>query len=209
MLCGRTTGPGFLITDSFSLVLHSSQFIVRQTQTVIHYNWLSMGFSRQEYWSGVPLPSPGDLPDPGTEPRSPTLQADTLPSEPPGNSKDKGKAKKRFYYCSRDTEEKLLRLQVQMSNYGKMKDGQKLRHNRWQQQKGKPVRQLLILQIYKLLQTTNSSLELSMCSILSALCRQATSEIQDIEALGFALLHFPNFILPSLPVSFPTFQAHH
>ena len=36
-----------------------------------------------EYWSGVPLPSPGDLPDPGIEPRSPTLQADALTSEPP------------------------------------------------------------------------------------------------------------------------------
>ena len=39
--------------------------------------------SRQEYWSGLPFPSPGDLPDPGIEPRSPTLQADALPSEPP------------------------------------------------------------------------------------------------------------------------------
>jgi len=44
-----------------------------------------MGFSRQEYWSGVPLPSPGDLPDPRIEPRSPSFQADTLTSEPPGN----------------------------------------------------------------------------------------------------------------------------
>ena len=44
----------------------------------------SMGFSRQEYWSGVPLPSPGDLPDPGIELGSPSLQADALPSEPPG-----------------------------------------------------------------------------------------------------------------------------
>ena len=43
-----------------------------------------MGFSRQEYWSGLPFPSPGDLPDPGIEPRSPALQADTLPSEPQG-----------------------------------------------------------------------------------------------------------------------------
>ena len=42
---------------------------------------LSMGFSRQEYWSGLPLSPPGDLPDPGIEPRSPTLQADSLPSE--------------------------------------------------------------------------------------------------------------------------------
>ena len=45
---------------------------------------LSMGFSRQEYWSGLPFTSPGDLPDLGTEPRSPALQADSLPSELPG-----------------------------------------------------------------------------------------------------------------------------
>ena len=44
----------------------------------------SMGFSRQEYWRGLPFPSPGDLPDPEIKPRSPTLQADTLTSEPPG-----------------------------------------------------------------------------------------------------------------------------
>ena len=41
----------------------------------------SMGFSRQDYWSGLPFPSPEDLPDPGIEPRSPSLQADSLPSE--------------------------------------------------------------------------------------------------------------------------------
>ena len=45
---------------------------------------LSMEFSRQEYWSGLPLPSPGDLPDPGIEPRSPALWADSLRPEPPG-----------------------------------------------------------------------------------------------------------------------------
>ena len=43
----------------------------------------SMGFSRQEYWSGLPFPSPGDLPDPGVKPWSPAFQADTLTSEPP------------------------------------------------------------------------------------------------------------------------------
>ena len=43
-----------------------------------------MGFSRQEYWSGLPFPSPGDLPDPGIEAGSPTLQADSFPAEPPG-----------------------------------------------------------------------------------------------------------------------------
>ena len=45
---------------------------------------LSVGFSKQEYWSGLPFPSPGDLPDPGIEPWSPALQAEALPSEPPG-----------------------------------------------------------------------------------------------------------------------------
>ena len=44
----------------------------------------SMEFPRQEYWSGSPFPSPGDLPDPGIKPRSPALQEDALPSEPPG-----------------------------------------------------------------------------------------------------------------------------
>ena len=44
----------------------------------------SMEFSRQQYWNGLPFPSPGDLPDPGIEAGSPTLQADASPSEPPG-----------------------------------------------------------------------------------------------------------------------------
>ena len=47
----------------------------------------SMGFSRQEYWSGLSFPSPGDLPDAGIEPKSPALQADALVSEPPGKPK--------------------------------------------------------------------------------------------------------------------------
>ena len=46
----------------------------------------SMGFSRQEYWSGLPFPSPGDLSNPGIEPGSPEFQADALTSEPPGKS---------------------------------------------------------------------------------------------------------------------------
>ena len=45
---------------------------------------LSMGFSRQEYWRGLPFPPPGDLPNPGIKPGSPMLLADSLPSEPPG-----------------------------------------------------------------------------------------------------------------------------
>ena len=52
--------------------------------TVVHHAPLSMEFSRQEYWE--PLPPPGDLPDPGMEPRSPALQADSFPSEPPGQT---------------------------------------------------------------------------------------------------------------------------
>ena len=55
--------------------------------TVAYQASPSMGFSRQEYWSGVPLPSPGDLPDPGIEPWSPALEADALTSEPPGKPK--------------------------------------------------------------------------------------------------------------------------
>jgi len=54
------------------------------TPWTIAYQAPSMGFPGQEYWSGLPFPSPGDLPDPGIEPRSPTLQADALLSEPPG-----------------------------------------------------------------------------------------------------------------------------
>ena len=50
----------------------------------------SMGFSRPEYWSRQPFPSPGDLPIPGIEPRSPALQADTLPAEPQGKPKSTG-----------------------------------------------------------------------------------------------------------------------
>ena len=50
-------------------------------QTVAIQAPLSMGFSRQEYWNGLPLASPGDLPDPGIELRSPALQADSLPFE--------------------------------------------------------------------------------------------------------------------------------
>ena len=49
---------------------------------------LFMGFSRQEYWSGLPCPPPGDIPNPGTEPKSPALQADSLPSGPSGKPKN-------------------------------------------------------------------------------------------------------------------------
>ena len=54
--------------------------------TISYQAPLSMEFSRQEYWSGLLFPSPGDLPDAGIEPGSPALQADTLSSEPPGTT---------------------------------------------------------------------------------------------------------------------------
>ena len=55
--------------------------------TVARQAPLSMGFSRSEYWSGLPYPPPGDLPDPGTKLGSPTLQAYSLLPEPPGKLK--------------------------------------------------------------------------------------------------------------------------
>ena len=65
--------------------------------TVGHQAPASMGFPRQEYWSGLPFPSPGDLPDPGIEPGSPALQADALTSEPPGKPLSKT-VNKHFHY---------------------------------------------------------------------------------------------------------------
>ena len=55
--------------------------------TVAYQAPSSMGFSRHEYWSGLPFPSPGDLPNPGIEPGSPALRADSSTSEPPGKPK--------------------------------------------------------------------------------------------------------------------------
>ena len=52
--------------------------------TIAHQAPPSVGFSRQEYWSGLPFPSPGNLPNPGIEPRSAAMQAGTLTSDPPG-----------------------------------------------------------------------------------------------------------------------------
>ena len=59
-----------------------------------------MGFSRQEYWSGLPFPSPGDLPNPGIKPGSPTLEADALSSEPPGKPRQHIK-KQRHYFANK------------------------------------------------------------------------------------------------------------
>ena len=60
-------------------------------QTVAYQAPASMGFSRQEYWSGLQFPSPGDLSDPGIEPESPAFQADALTSEPPGKPSKESK----------------------------------------------------------------------------------------------------------------------
>ena len=55
---------------------------------VTQWTTQTMEFSRPEFWSGLPFPPPGDLPNPGIEPRSPALQADTLPAEPQRKHKD-------------------------------------------------------------------------------------------------------------------------
>ena len=65
----------------------TSYFAFQSPWTVAYQPPLSMGFSREEYCSGLPFSSPGDFPDPGIEPESPVLQADSLPSEPPGASR--------------------------------------------------------------------------------------------------------------------------
>ena len=62
-------------------------------RTLAHQAPLSMTFSRQEYWSGLPFPSPGDLPDSGIKPGCPALQADSLPSETQGKPIDTTKQK--------------------------------------------------------------------------------------------------------------------
>ena len=62
-------------------------------RTITHQTPLSMGFSRQEYWSGLSFPLPGGILDPGMKPGSPALQADSLPSEPPGKPLQHHKAK--------------------------------------------------------------------------------------------------------------------
>ena len=66
------------------MATHSSILAWRIPWTIAHQAPLFMGFSRQEYWSGLPFPSPGDLLNPGIKPGSPTVQADFLPSVSPG-----------------------------------------------------------------------------------------------------------------------------
>ena len=68
------------------IYIHSRLWLFVTPWTVAYQAPQFMEFSRWEYWSGLPFPPPWDLPDPGTEPRSPALQVDTLLSEPPGKA---------------------------------------------------------------------------------------------------------------------------
>ena len=72
-----------------SNLLKNVLYLIISLSTDLYFNLYfppSMGFSRQECWSGLPFPSPGDLPDPGIKPGSPALQADALLSEPTGKT---------------------------------------------------------------------------------------------------------------------------
>ena len=88
-MTGSRTGTGN-IQQARNITMSESKCEVTQSCPTLATPWtvaykapLSMGFFKQEYWSGLLFPSPGDLPHPGIKPRSPALQADALPSEPP------------------------------------------------------------------------------------------------------------------------------
>ena len=84
-LTGIISVSSFLYLHEFKLVKSLSRVQHFATLWIVaHQAPPSMEFSRQEYWSGLPFPSPGDLLNPGIEPGSLTLQADSVPSEPPG-----------------------------------------------------------------------------------------------------------------------------
>ena len=72
-----------LSTEYCVLVTQACPTVCDPMDCTAHQALLSMGFPRQRYWSGLPFPSPGDLPDPGIKPRSLALQIDSSPSEPP------------------------------------------------------------------------------------------------------------------------------
>ena len=76
--------------DCYGITCSDAQLCFCNPWTIAHQAPLSMNFSEQEYWSGLPFLSPGDLPDPGIEPRSPALQACSLPTEPPGKPHQTG-----------------------------------------------------------------------------------------------------------------------
>ena len=78
--------PWDMVISFFTVLCSSAQScrLFVTPWTVAHQAPLSVGFSRQECWSGLPCPPPGNLPNPEIEPRSPALRVDSLPSEPPG-----------------------------------------------------------------------------------------------------------------------------
>ena len=76
-------GADEIIGISVQSLSHAQPFVT--LRTVAHKTPQFIEFFRQEYWSGLSFPFPGDLPNPGIEPGSPVLQADSLPTEPPGN----------------------------------------------------------------------------------------------------------------------------
>ena len=80
----------YFLCSMLCLVSQSCLTLCKSMNYIAHQAPLSMGFSRQEYWSELPCPPPGDFPKPGIEPRSRTLQADALPPEPPGKSMNTG-----------------------------------------------------------------------------------------------------------------------
>ena len=84
---GREVGEGFRMGNTCTPMADSCQCMAKTTVTpwtLAYQAPPSMEFSRQEYWTGLPFTSPGNLPDPGIEPESSALQADALPSEPLG-----------------------------------------------------------------------------------------------------------------------------
>ena len=93
-LVSPTLYLGVLLFSLFSRI-----WLCATPWTVPHQTPLSMGFSRQEYWSGLPCPPPGDLPNPEIKPRSPALQVDSLQSEPPGKPKMEAAAAKLLQSC--------------------------------------------------------------------------------------------------------------
>ena len=78
------------VASMMCVLIAQSRLTLYDPWTIAHQAPLSMGFSRQEYWTVLPVPSPGDLLGPGIEPRSSTLQADSLTSESPGKPNIKG-----------------------------------------------------------------------------------------------------------------------
>ena len=98
---------------------------------------LFLEFSRPEYWSGLPFPSPGDLPNPGIEPRSPTLQADSSPAEPQGKPENTGVGSLSFLQRIFPTQGSNLGLlhcrQILycLSHQGHPSDGQTINHWKW------------------------------------------------------------------------------